>query len=267
MKKFLKIASIVVLLLVLAGGGTVYYFLKVKKYDVADEKVEKITNSDYKIDLPDDSDSSTDATGSGSDSSDKTASGTNDTKDNSTDGSTGTTVSGKSGDKNNIGSTTVQKTSSTTASTNGKTSTNTSTSTSTSKNDDKTNGSNIDSQDSNTVTVASIKDKYRPVFSNLEAQANDKVKSMLTLAFSEYQTKKENGESISFGYFYSKYNGAAADLEAKTDEVFNVVYGALKNDLKKHGYSTSHAKEFKEQYENEKSFRRSALMKKAMEHL
>ena len=53
MKKSLKFAIIPVLILLAGTAGALYYFLNVKEYDVADEKVEKITRTEYKVGLPD----------------------------------------------------------------------------------------------------------------------------------------------------------------------------------------------------------------------
>ncbi len=117
------------------------------------------------------------------------------------------------------------------------------------------------------ITVASIKEKYRPSFENLQNQANGKIDSLINKAYNEYKAKKNNGESISFGYFYQKYQGAGQALEDKTDGAFQIIYKALQNDLETNGFSKSHADEFLKQYDVAKSERESALLKKAKEAL
>jgi molybdopterin converting factor small subunit len=113
------------------------------------------------------------------------------------------------------------------------------------------------------ITVKDIKDLYRPSFENLQAQANEKINGMINVAIEEYSTKKSNGESISYTYFLRKYSAAGNDLERNTDNAFQIIYSALEKDLKKHGFSPSHANEFKEEYENAKKARESALIEKA----
>jgi hypothetical protein len=116
------------------------------------------------------------------------------------------------------------------------------------------------------LTAAAIIERYQPAFKNLESQADGKINTLLSYAFDEYQTKKANGEEISFFYFYSKYNSAAKKLEAGTDASFNYIYVSLVNDLEKAGYSASEAQPVKDQYTSMKKERRSALLNKAMSH-
>lgn len=115
-------------------------------------------------------------------------------------------------------------------------------------------------------TEAAIIARYQLSFKNLENQADGKINTLMSYAFSEYQTKKANGEDISYFYFYSKYNGAAKKLEANTDASFNYIYGALVKDLENSGYSASAAQPLKDQYMSLKKERRSALLNKAMAH-
>jgi hypothetical protein len=117
------------------------------------------------------------------------------------------------------------------------------------------------------LTVNEIKARFKPVFADLQNQANAKIDGLVNYAFSEYKTKKANGESISYSYFYSKYTSASGTLEANTDATFNMIYNALTNELKKSGYSPNEAKEFRDQYESTKKQRRQALMKKAFSQL
>ncbi|WP_433745001.1 hypothetical protein [Falsibacillus pallidus] len=254
MKKFWKILLLIVLILALGGGATAYYFLKLKTYDVADKKVEEITESDYDIVLPDDS-SSPNTVEQGDKSTDSSATGKPDSDSaGSSNSDNGTAVASNDNDGKASGGTT-----SASGSTSSSPSTPASGSTSTTTGGTQTN--------SNEVTVAAIKQKYRPSFESLESQANDKINSLIGRAFDEFKTKRAKGESISFGYFYQKYKGAGDELESKTDSAFNIIYKALQSDLKKNGFSTSHAEDFKKQYEDAKNARRAALLKKAKEAL
>ena len=67
-------------------------------------------------------------------------------------------------------------------------------------------------------TVTSIKQKYAPMFENLQSQADGKLNALTERAKKEYSDKKDNGEKIDFGYFYNKYAGAAKGLEAQTTQ-------------------------------------------------
>lgn len=111
-------------------------------------------------------------------------------------------------------------------------------------------------------TVASIKDGYRASFESLESQANAKLNSLLGVAKNEYATKKATGESISVAYFYQKYTGAAAGLEASTDSAFNALYASLQKELEVNGFDSSYAQSFKDEYEAAKGARKSNLLDK-----
>jgi ABC-type cobalt transport system substrate-binding protein len=243
MKKAWKYILISLLAIILIAGGTIYYFLNMKTYKVADEEVEEITESEYQIELP-----KLD-TPSPSTSSDTP---TEDEK----------TSEGAAEDTTGEG-TTNEDSKSTTSSNNSK---NTG-STTTNNNKPNSTSNNNSTETPTELTVATIKDTYRPVFESLEAQANAKIDSLVSRAIGEYRSKKDSGESISFGYFYQKYTSAGRALEGKTDETFNFIYSSLQSDLRKYGYSPNHAQEFKEQYENAKSARESALLNKAKEAL
>jgi hypothetical protein len=238
MKKVWKYLLISLLVLILGAGGTIYYFLNIKTYETADKEIEKITESEYEIDLPDIEEP---VAPIGDDSNTES---NDDTSDSNTNTNTDTNTGNTTGNGTSTGS-------------------------SDNKNDTNT-GGNTDNNTSPSkpeVTVAVIKDTYRPVFESLESQANAKIDGLVNRAIGEYQQKKNSGESISYAYFFQKYTSAGNDLESKTDEAFNYVYSALQDSLKKHGYSPNHAKEFKEQYENAKSARESALLNKAKEAL
>jgi hypothetical protein len=117
------------------------------------------------------------------------------------------------------------------------------------------------------LTAGAILEKYQPAFNDLQTQADGKLNALLSYAFSEYQTKKSNGDEVSYFYFYSKYNGAAKKLEASTDQSFDYIYNALVKELEKNGYSSNEAKSIKDHYQNLKKQRRSALMDKAVAYL
>src|SRR5690606_11874898 len=114
------------------------------------------------------------------------------------------------------------------------------------------------------VTVADVKGKYEPVFRQLEGQADAKISALIGRAKKEYTDKKVNGESISYGYFYNKYMGAANNMEASTDAAFYGVVKALEAELTANGYNKSHAQNFIDEYETMKKTRRDGIIKKAM---
>ncbi|MFE8696440.1 hypothetical protein ACFYKT_08830 [Cytobacillus sp. FJAT-53684] len=236
MKKKWKIVLSIFVLLLLITGGTIYYFFEMKEYEVADAEVEQIVETEYDIVLPGDqpTDINTeDSTVSGDNNQSTSNNGSSEDKSaNPTNGSEETPA----GEGNNAN-----------PSTNGES------------------GNNGSSEE--IVTVASIKDKYRPSFENLQNQADAKINNLVSAAYSEYKSKKAQGESISFSYFYQKYKGAGASLESKTDSAFQIIYSALQDELKKQGFSPSHAKQFQEEYESAKAERESALLNKAKEAL
>jgi hypothetical protein len=292
MKKSFKVAIATVLILLAGTAGVLYYFLNVKEYDVADEKVEKITNTEYKVDLPDldsllegedSSNAENVATGGESGDADKQGAGGE-----STDAATTTGDSASTGD-------TATATGSDEASSDTKVATGTSSSSNTDKKvssgekgsesgksssksteekkKDGTSKDDVKNEENNhegtkeeskpVITAEMIKSAYRPSFANLEAQANANIDALVGAAYSEYSAKKKSGESVSYSYFYRKYTSAGKALEANTDATFNYLYGALVNDLESRGFSSSEAKEFKTQYENAKSARESALLDQA----
>jgi hypothetical protein len=116
-------------------------------------------------------------------------------------------------------------------------------------------------------TAAMIVEKYQPSFNALESQANDKIETLLAYAFNEYNTKKANGEEVSYFYLYNKYNSAANKLERSTDASFDYIYNALVTELTKSDFDISEAKYIKEHYMNIKKERRADLLNKARNHL
>ena len=113
-------------------------------------------------------------------------------------------------------------------------------------------------------TVASVKEKYTPSFKALEAQAETKIISLVSRAQAEYNSKKAEGESISFGYFYNKYMAAASEMEASTDAAFENLMRMLEEDLVHNGYNKSYAVSFRNEYEASKEALRSELYSKAL---
>lgn len=233
MKKWLKISLFSLLGIFLVSAGVIYYFLEVKQYETADAEVEEITNSEYEVVLPEPLEEEVSVVASAEEES-------NEKQDGSESESTSTMISQSNDDTSS--KTTKPKENSSTSIKNNSTST-------------------------TQVTVAHIKKRYEPSFSDLQSKANGKIDSLVGKAFGEYKQKKANGESISYSYFYSKYKGAADNLEANTDAAFQQIYAALENELKSQGFSPSHAEGFKAQYEEAKNARQSALLAKAREAL
>lgn len=228
-KKKWKIALISLFVILLCGVGAAYYFLNIKEYDVADEEVNELTKTEYKVEVP---------TLEEIESKEKT-------NGEAGDGS-GTSTSGGQSDS----SSTEAKVDSDAASQE-KTAANSGTASS-------------GSPSSGKASVESIKKRYQYAFTQLEAQATERVDALIGRAYNEYSGKKNNGEEISFSYFYVKYSKAGKNLEAKTDEAFNAVYHQLQNELKANGYSPEHAEEYLKAYKKTKEERRSVIMKKAM---
>lgn len=279
MKKTLKIVIATVLILLGGTAGVLYFFMNVKEYDVADKKVEEITKTDYQIDLPDLDGAVTGEDGSSEGNKDSNAATATDADSDSAgageanEGVKGDTKKADTtGDAESNGDATVASaTDSSTDAASKKTSnksdgSKSSAGTPSSKNgSDKKEDGNSDSHSNNNpvITAETIKAAYRPSFESLQSQANAKVDALVNTAYSEYQSKKQSGESVSITYFYQKYTSAGKELESNTDATFNYIYGALVNDLEARGFSGSEANEFKTQYENAKSARESALISKA----
>ncbi|RYI27901.1 hypothetical protein EVU96_15705 [Bacillus infantis] len=258
MKKTWKVIFSVFLVLVIGAAGTLFYFFKVKTYDVADEEIEELTESEYDIVLPgeeenpdpeeaaagiEDGNSSVTADGDGQ------AEGTGQAERGSQTAGASSQTTGQSGAAS------------------GETDKGAAAHSEKEDNPDAADNHEPEQKKESEVTVAGIKEKFRPSFENLQSQADSKINAIAGRAYSEYQEKKSNGESISFSYFYQKYSSAAEVLESKTDSAFSTIYSALEKDLKKNGFSASHAKSFEEEYESAKKSRETALLRKAKEAL
>jgi hypothetical protein len=236
-KKWKMIVTILVLL-VAVSTGTIYYFLNSKEDKTKDPKVAGIVKNDFKIQLPADKINQVSAGKQTGVNKTGTQAGESEAQTKNSGVSNGTTQSKTDSTASGVSNGTSQ--------------------------------SKMRSTASGVQTVkpsaAAIIERYQPAFKNLESQADGKINTLLSYAFDEYQTKKANGEEISFFYFYSKYNSAAKKLEAGTDASFNYIYVSLVNDLEKAGYSASEAQPVKDQYTSMKKERRSALLNKAMSH-
>lgn len=204
-----KLIWTILILLVLAIGGSAYYFLKVKTYDISqDKELEAITEENYEIALPTDTNSNT--------------SGENDPVEGNTEE-----------DKESIDS----------------------------GNSDGTSQSSANQK----ATVASIKEKYRPAFESLQAQANSKINALVAHAIQEYRDMRASGEEISYSYFLTKYKTAGEALEAKTDQAFETIFSALQEELKENGFDPNEANDVRDAYEAAKKERRKALLSSALE--
>ncbi|MBT2687379.1 hypothetical protein J7I93_04200 [Bacillus sp. ISL-47] len=241
MKKVWKILISLVLILIAGAGGAAYYFLKVKTYDIADKKVEEITKTEYDIILPGE-DNESDLT--------EEASGKE----------TANTVGEKSGSGKSSAIVINAKAANTT------------------NEEPKAEKANMNKKEVKVQkvknktkpaepTVASIKQKYNPSFKHLQKQANKKIDALLAEAYKEYSNQQLKGDSVSYMYFYQKYTAASSDLESNTNAAFNEINKALQEDLKKNGFSPSHAESFKEEYEAAKKARETAILNKIKEAL
>lgn len=298
MKKHWKKIILVLGVIFLCVAGYLVYLFQFKEYDVADEQVDEITKENYEIELPDGSkiivdgdgnviEQPSEATGdaeskdSDADSTEENSAGsTNSEGGSSAEGSTSSGTAGTSSSNNGTassGSSNDGSDKATGTSGSGSASGNTGSGSSNSGKETTTGGSgnsgsgNSGSGNSGsgsdkgagTVTVAQIKQKYEPSLSDIENQANARINGLVGRAKSEYNAKKANGESISYGYFYNKYMSAATELEGRTDTVFYAVLGSMKKELKANGLAESHADSLVSEYEARKEQRKSDLISKA----
>lgn len=254
-KKWWLSALLVVVLLVVIGGGYALYEFKFKTYDVADEKVDEIVEEDYVIQLPDGTEISIDDEGNIVDkSSGQLVLNTNGS---STSTDSNLTQLGQSQQKGQS----EQSGQSAQTSQSNETQGNPSNSTVNNSGTTQPNSSTTPtSQVAEKPTVKSIKAKYTPTLQALQSQANGRINGLVSNAKAEYSQKKANGESISIGYFYNKYMGAANSLEASTDAAFNSLMTLIENDFVSNGYDKSHAQSFRNDYEAMKEERRNSLL-------
>ena len=241
MKKKLKIFLLILLIVLLATAGTLLYFFKFKEYDVADEEVAKIIEDPYTIEMPDGTTITVDANGEVVESVEPTlppvTEGTS-SEGTSTDGSEvkGTSTDGSKGEGTSSGD----------------------------KAPSSTTGESNTTETTPKPTVSTIKQKYVLTLENLQSQADSKLNTLVGHAKKEYSDKKASGESISYGYFYNKYVGAANGLEARTDAVFAGVIKGVEKDLVANGYDKSYAQNLIDDYNAKKKARKDSLLNKAM---
>ena len=241
MKKKLKIFLLILLIVLLATAGTLLYFFKFKEYDVADEEVAKIIEDPYTIEMPDGTTITVDANGEVVESVEPTippvTEGTS-SEGTSTDGSEvkGTSTGGSKGEGTSSGD----------------------------KAPSSTTGESNTTETTPKPTVSTIKQKYVLTLENLQSQADSKLNTLVGHAKKEYSDKKASGESISYGYFYNKYVGAANGLEARTDAVFAGVIKGVEKDLVANGYDKSYAQNLIDDYNAKKKARKDSLLNKAM---
>ena len=243
MKK-LKYVLIALAVIVLGVAGYIVYELKFKSYDTADAEVDALLEDSYELTLPDGSTILVDKEGNIVDKADQ-----------SVEGNSGGTVPADSSDTN---STEADKKPE--GSTGESTGTNSTIPTST--NQSKPNRTTSPNEK---ATVSTIKAQYTPTFAMIENQARDRINSLISQAFNEYSSKKKNGESISYGYFYRKYMGAATAIESATDKTVNVAIGLVEKDLQANGFDKSYAQTFAEDYKTTKKALRDELMDKALD--
>lgn len=285
MKKVLKIAAIVIGSLALLIGGYLLYITKFKEYDVADSQVDEIVREPYVIEMPEGGTLEIDEEGN---VVEKDAEGNIISEfkapknaDDSTVAvaSSGGTSSSEEGEQEEGASSSSQGTSSSSGNNSSSGATGGSSSNSGSGGGSSSgsgssgssggtggsgssggSGSESSGDGTSTMTVADIKTKYDPVFAGLEAQAEGRLASLVSRAKTEYTEKQASGESIDYGYFYRKYSGAAANLEAATDAAFYSTLAVVQNVLVANGFNKSYAAEYESQYEARKAERRSELM-------
>lgn len=243
-RKKLKIFLLTALVIIVGSGSYLLYEFKFKTYDVADEEVSEIVEDPYILELPDGSKITMDKDGNVIEDYSSTQTVSNEGTTNDGESSEQIATSGQQGSKGSNDS---------------------SKGGSEGSNDSSGNSEETTSGGSTApITVASIKDKYRPSFEGLEAQADSKINALIGRAMSEYSTNKANGEGVDFGYFYNKYMSAANGLEANTDTIFNAVIGAVEKDLAANGYDKSYAQSFRDEYEATKKARRDGILSKAL---
>ncbi|KGP74704.1 hypothetical protein [Pontibacillus yanchengensis] len=124
---------------------------------------------------------------------------------------------------------------------------------------------NEDTSKDENLSVSEIKQNHQPAIDKLEQQAQAKIDELAQHALAEYQKKKNNGEDVSYSYFYQKYKEAANRLESNMDSAFNNIYSSMQTKLAENGHSKEAASEVKENYEQMKEQWKQELKDQAME--
>lgn len=276
MNKKLKIFLLTSLAIIVIGSSYILYLFQFKEYEVADEEVDEIIENPYDITLPngsklvlegeeqndDNKKGQTSDNGGENPESQQTAGG-------STSTATGDTITSSStaggGTSTNQAGGTKQPAKDSADNTADK---NSSIGNQSDKKDPAVTkpvtGNAGSAKPAKKDSVATIKQKYVPTVNNLQGQVDGKINSLISRAKNEYSTKKANGESIDYGYFYNKYMSAANSLEAQTDAVFNGVVSSLEKDLQANGYDKSYSQSIRDEYAAQKKARRDSILSKAM---
>ncbi|PIC99882.1 hypothetical protein [Sporosarcina sp. P29] len=113
-------------------------------------------------------------------------------------------------------------------------------------------------------SVAQIKSKYKPTINKLQEEVDSELNTLVSRAKKDYSTKKANGESIDYGYFYNKYMSSIAGLEAQTDAEFNGIMSSLERDLQANGHNKSSSQSIRDEYEAQKNARRNSMQSEIM---
>ncbi|PID23873.1 hypothetical protein [Sporosarcina sp. P7] len=288
MNKKLKIFLLTALAVIVIGSSYILYLFQFKEYEVADEEVDEIIENPYDITLPNGSKLVLDGEEQNDEKNNEQTSDSksdNGGKNPDSQQTAGGSTSISTGDKITTSSTTgggtsaTDKNQSSTSQVDGvkqpakenagnTTGTTSSTSDQSGKKDPAVSkpvsGNAGSNQPAKKDSVAAIKQKYEPTVNDLQGQVDGKINSLISRAKNEYSTKKANGESIDYGYFYNKYMSAANSLEAQTDAVFNGVVSSLEKDLQSNGYDKSYSQSIRDEYAAQKKARRDSILSKAM---
>lgn len=109
------------------------------------------------------------------------------------------------------------------------------------------------------ATLEEIKEKYDSEFSTLEKDTKKKAKELLKRAKADFIEESADGVAVLqvMGTYYNEFK----TLEKETDDLFNVLYTELENELVVNGHSKEEALPYKKMYEEKKN----ELLKKALD--
>lgn len=254
MNKKLKILLISSLLLVVIAGGYLLYIFQFKEYEVADEKIEEIMEDAYDVELPNGTKLVVKTEEGAVGKLEKRHPERKDREEGAAE--TASVTSGGDERKKSASDRYAASTSTRSKSKDNRSSDSTSSTTGTAPAQA--------ASTTTTITVGDIKRKYERSISDLEEQVDQKINTIIMHAKEEYHTNKQNGESTSYAYFYTKYIGAAENLEAQTDMVFEGIVSSLEKDLEVNNFNKAYSQSFRDQYAAQKKARRDRIMKDAM---
>lgn len=253
--------------------GILIYQFEVKEYDTADVEVEEIVRTSYKIKLPGGTELEFDEKGNLINEKAITQSASSDSSSSnqetpiSTDKSSvlGQVISldgqmQAQGVQNESPSTNSEVESQQSQEDSSENLSNTNTTNAPKTPSTGTNQNEEEIQSEEPISASTIINAYTPAFAALEEQADVKLSALIQRAKTEYTQKQQAGEKINYAYFYSKYSGAAEELEGSTDAVFYSLLDAFKQELQVHGFATSYATGFISEYEAKKAKRRNSIM-------